>query len=372
MKSSKSSRILYYLAHPGIFFYATLWLMVLLVVGTIAQKDLGLYLAQQKYFSSWVFFQGPLPFPGGRLTLSIVFVNLTVYLVSDPKARKKLGLLVTHLGTLLLLVGGLLTAYFSSEGSMTIKEGDTSAIVQDYHLRELAFIDHRSTEHDTTTAFAMKTLHPGQILSHPTLGGTITVQAVFPHCEVVERSEPSAQYKGFGRQFSLVPRQRLKENEQNMFGLDVELRGFGDQSDGRYLLIEFIRVPQQLILADGGTATLTVRKKETPLPFSIELLDFEKKLHPGTGMAKSYKSIVHLWEEGQSRRVVIQMNEPLRHKGYTFYQASFIENGPTETTVLAVVKNFGRQFPYVSSLIMCLGLLIYLIEQLPRLIKRTS
>ena len=42
------------------------------------------------------------------------------------------------------------------------------------------------------------------------------------------------------------------------------------------------------------------------------------------------------------------MNAPLEHKGYTLYQASYAELGSGEATVLAVVQNYGRLFPYIS------------------------
>ena len=66
------------------------------------------------------------------------------------------------------------------------------------------------------------------------------------------------------------------------------------------------------------------------------------------------------------------MNEPLRHEGYTFFQASFSQTAQGETSVLAVVQNYGRLFPYISSIIMSLGLLIHLLMQLPKLIKRKA
>ena len=64
------------------------------------------------------------------------------------------------------------------------------------------------------------------------------------------------------------------------------------------------------------------------------------------------------------------MNEPLRYKGYTFYQSSFIETPDGETSVLAAVKNYGRMFPYISSIIMCIGLLIHLFMKLPALFNK--
>ena len=93
-------------------------------------------------------------------------------------------------------------------------------------------------------------------------------------------------------------------------------------------------------------------------------------MHPGTGIAKSYSSDINLIEDGISKRMLIKMNEPLRHRGYTFYQASFIESADGETTVLAAVKNYGRLFPYISSIIMCIGLLIHLTMKLPDLFKK--
>jgi len=66
------------------------------------------------------------------------------------------------------------------------------------------------------------------------------------------------------------------------------------------------------------------------------------------------------------------MNEPLRYKGYTFYQASFSQSESGETSILAVVKNYGRLFPYISSIIMSIGLLIHLLIKLPKLIRKRA
>ena len=84
-------------------------------------------------------------------------------------------------------------------------------------------------------------------------------------------------------------------------------------------------------------------------------------LHPGTDMAKSYSSDVILIDGDISRPVLIQMNEPLRYMDYTFYQSSFNEGPNVDTTILAVVKNYGRLFPYISSIIMCIGILFHML-----------
>ena len=86
-------------------------------------------------------------------------------------------------------------------------------------------------------------------------------------------------------------------------------------------------------------------------------------------MAKAYESDIRKVEDGVEEPVLISMNEPLRHGGYTFYQSSFIEGRGAETTVLSAVRNAGRLLPYISSLVMCLGLLIHLIVKVPTLIR---
>jgi len=101
--------------------------------------------------------------------------------------------------------------------------------------------------------------------------------------------------------------------------------------------------------------------ERTYLPFEIELSNFQKMMHPGTNIAKSFSSEIFLIENETQRRVLIEMNAPLRHKGYTFYQASFIEEGVKQTTVLATVKNYGRLFPYISTIIMCIGILYHML-----------
>ena len=123
-------------------------------------------------------------------------------------------------------------------------------------------------------------------------------------------------------------------------------------------------IPQEFDLFE-----VQLRPYRTYLPFEIELIDFKKEMHPGTNVAKSFSSQINLIENDVSRKVLIKMNEPLRHYDYTFYQASFIEDGDQQTTVLATVKNYGRMFPYISSIIMCIGVLLQMIIRLPKLFK---
>ena len=92
--------------------------LVLVLVGTLAQVDEGLYQAQTRYFRSffvWWSLSGSsglrLPvLPGVYLIGTVLLANLiAAHVKRFGLTRKKLGILMIHSGLVLLLVGQLLT-----------------------------------------------------------------------------------------------------------------------------------------------------------------------------------------------------------------------------------------------------------------------
>ena len=366
-------QIIKFCTSPKVFVFTLIWLMVLVVLGTLAQRDIGLYASQQKYFSSFITWVGNiLPMPGGRTALILIFLNLTFMLCTKNLWKiKKIGLLVMHIGALLLLIGGGLTAIFSSEGNMAINEGDQSNYVDDYHNMELTIVNTSKDNLDEFTVFDQPILRKGNILSHESLNFDIEIISYLKNCEAQRRtSHAGIQYKGMLKNFILSELKPEKENSQNRPGIMFRIPNSSgvDEIYGLFLGQSIV----QTATINSQDYELLIRRKRTYLPFTIELLDFKKVLYPGTGIAKSYSSEVNLIEKGVSRRVLIEMNKPLRHRGYTFFQSSFIESQEGETTVLAAVKNYGRLFPYISSIIMCVGLLIHLTMKLPGLFNKRT
>tara|TARA_B100000579_G_scaffold316480_1_gene266050 strand:+ start:4328 stop:5470 length:1143 start_codon:yes stop_codon:yes gene_type:complete len=360
------------ISSPLIFSYTVLWLIVLVFFGTIAQKDIGLYASQMKYFSSYYFtILGFIPLPGGRLTVIIMTINLFSSLFKKSLWKlKKIGIIIVHIGGLLLLLGGGITAYFSSEGNMVISEGDSSDHVNDYHTMELAFVNTSLEDSLEYTVFDSPILSVGNTIKYDNLGIEINIIDMIKNVRIENRISPSDSiYKGLLKDFVLLPKQPEKEATQNRPGIILKIEGTGQKTDGIYGIFLGQRTPDRFTLNDQNFFT-EFRRKRTYLPFAIQLADFEKIMHPGTDIAKSYSSEVNLIENDNSRRILIKMNEPLRHRGYTFYQASFIDDLPRETTVLATVKNHGRLFPYISSIIMSIGLLIHLLISLPKTLEK--
>ena len=367
-------QLIKFISSPKVFSYTVVWLIVIVFFGTIAQKDVGLYASQVKYFSSYYFlFAGFLPLPGGRITIIIMTVNLASSLFKKNLWKmKKLGIIIVHIGGLLLLIGGGITAKFSAEGNMVIGEGERSDHVDDYHDMELAFVNTSLQDSLEYTIFDAPLLGEGKRIKYDKLGIQIDIIDHIKNVRIESRISPADSiYKGFLNDFVIIPKQPDKENTQNRPGLIFKIEGTGKETDGIYGAFLGQRVPDTFEI--GGELFFTeFRRKRTYLPFAIELLDFKKVMHPGTNVAKSFSSEVNLIENKIPRRVLIQMNEPLRHRGYTFYQASFVDGLDKETTVLATVKNYGRMFPYISSIIMSIGLLIHLLINLPKMLKKRS
>jgi len=347
-------------------------MIILVFFGTIAQKDIGLYASQIKYFSSYYFtVLGFIPVPGGRLILFFMTINLGFSILKKNLWKmKKIGVIIVHLGGLLLLLGGGITAQFSSEGNMVISEGETLNYVDDYFDMELVFVNTSLNDSLEYTVFDAPLLQNGNKIIYDKFGIEIDIIDHLKNVRIENRISPANPiYKGFLNEFVLLPKRPEKEATQNRPGIIIKIEGISEDKDGIYGIFLGQKNPDTFEIGDNLFFT-EFRRKRTYLPFFINLLDFKKVMHPGTNVAKSYSSEIHLIENSIPRRVLIKMNEPLRHKGYTFYQASFVDGLERETSVFAIVKNYGRLFPYVSSIIMSIGLLIHLLIHLPKALKR--
>src|SRR5262245_21767555 len=122
--------------------------ILLVFIGTVAQADEGLYQAQARYFKHWYVFgfsfwghHIPLPLPGGYLLGTALLINLmAAHLARFKWAWSKAGILLTHAGVILLLVGQLTTDIFSYETQLRFVEGESKCYSESYRDYELAFV----------------------------------------------------------------------------------------------------------------------------------------------------------------------------------------------------------------------------------------
>lgn len=340
------------MASPSILFYAVPWLMILLTWGTITQKDLGLYRAHELYFGSWIVWAGGfIPLPGAYPTLTAITLSLILkFLLFSPWRAAKAGTIITHLGIIILMVGGLLTGMTQREAYLMLRTGQTSDKISDYHDRIMRIEKGGSPYRD----IPFSNIKAG---TNIVIGGTtIQVLETCYNCrpEPVEETEAR---KGLAARIALSEAPPEKENEANLSGITFKA------GDGIYVAMEEIPHHPEITDRDDVYAVSMIRAQSV-LPFSVRLEKFERDMHPGTDMARSFASTVMIEENGISWPYTIRMNEPLRYKGYTFYQSSFSIKPDGEYSILSVVQNKGRAFPYIASALIFAGLLLHLIIRL--------
>ena len=348
----QNKQAIYFLASPMLLHFTLPFVMLYLIAGTIAQKYIGLYDATKLYFSNIIFWVGDTaPLPGFPVLMALIFINLTAKLCfKSPWNIKNAGNIITHIGAMLLLLGGLFTALFSTEGYLDFTKGQRKSFVSDYHIRALTLYDKNG---NIIQSWPHANLQTGEILTESDNAITIEIIERCRNCKISPRANANETYRGMAQHMQITESPSRKTDEDNLAGLTLRI-----QNEIYTVLEDIPETPK--ITINNKTYRLVLERKKRQLPFSIELIEFKKENYQGTYMAKSYSSRVIIRDGDLEWESTIGMNAPLRYKGYTFFQSSFAQTPSGDLSVLAVVWNVGRAFPYISGLLMCLGMLLHL------------
>lgn len=112
------------------------------------------------------------------------------------------------------------------------------------------------------------------------------------------------------------------------------------------------------LFTDNAVYIVSYGNRRIDMGFSIKLKNFEIDRYQGTNRAMAYKSNV---EVPNVPSYEISMNEPLKYRGLTIYQASFEQdpgNGEPVASVFSVNQDPGRWVKYLGSLIMVIGIIM--------------
>lgn len=344
------------LAKAHTIFFVMPLLMIIMILGTVAQRYIGLHEAEKLFFTSWVIWIGPLPVPGMYPLIGIIALGLCAKLaLYSPWCKAQAGIIIAHAGVLLLLLGGLLTALTSEEGFIMLREGEMTRSVADYHARELAIIKNNVS----LLQVPLAALHDGLELHHEAIPFALRIESFCRNCTPSARAEQDPHYKDLAAKLIMTPAPLQPQDEDNQAGVMVAVSGVDAQQDGVYLSHEVMPRKPSIVVGDD-TFSIALRKVPRDLPFEVTLNHLSKQTHPGTDMAREYQSDITVKEQsGITWPASIRMNEPLRTHGYTLYQSSFVETQGAKFSVLAVVKNKGWLFPYMSSMLIAIGLIIH-------------
>ena len=342
--------------------------MILVFWGTLAQASQGLYLATEAFFHRfflWVEIGGrswPY-FPAGYTIGLFLLANLVaVHLTRFQWHWRKAGIHFIHGGLILLLIGELATSVWQEDYMLRLDEGQTKNYAEAFREVELVLIDITDPEIDRVFSVRGRNLAEGREFEFAELGLTARIKKHFPNSEMhlrrdVPHAEPSQATRGVGRQVAVFPQPRVTRMEdRDMVSAYVELIDSGEESLGTWFLASSL-VLNQAFTHHDRTLVIGLRQRRAYIPFSLELVAFTHHRYPGTDIPQTFSSELQLRaDQGDldGRRVEISMNQPFRHSGFTFYQSGF--DNDDQTSILQVVRNPSRWIPYISCILITLGM----------------
>jgi len=354
-------------------------LMVLVLACTLAQVNMGTVGAVKAYIRSFVVWydlpgsEYSIPvFPGGATVGLVLGANLVAAQARRLELSwKKAGLWIIHAGLILLFVGEFMTGLFQVDTRLTIEEGQTVNYVESPREYELAVVDVTDPTHDDVYGVP-ETLLTGDEVAVTGTPLVLKVKRYFRNAALSMRQPgdpPSPVTSGIGggvtvRELAPV----VSDDDVNRAAAIVEPVA-GGRSYGSWLVSAGLGARQQFT-HEGRTYVLVMRPKRTYLPYSLTLKKFSHDRYPGTDIPKNFSSLVTLENKakGERREVLIYMNQPLRYDGKAFYQASF---GKGDTlSILQVVENPGWLLPYISCVLVTLGLIVHFAIALRRGFRR--
>ena len=355
--------------------------LILIFFGTLDQVQYGIWHTQELYFESflvvWTFPEhAPLgqhlhwiriPMPGGYLLGGMLLINLLAAHFNRFKLSwAKCGIFLIHSGLILLLISELMTDILAVESQMPVDEGGTSNYSQGFRENELVFIDRSHPEHDSVHAIPASLLKPGKRINVPNTPLSIRTVRYHGNAEIgrATRGSPaeSIATRGAAVRMGIIVNPKpetYSEDEINTVTAFVEVIKDED-SLGTWLVSNVMdeRFPPQMVDAGDRSFEIALRFTRHYYPFEIELIDFKHEKYPGTEVPFNFSSEVKVTHQDSTKnqKALIYMNHPLRYEGLTFFQASFANQD--KTSIFQVVRNPGWLLPYLSVLLMGLGMCV--------------
>lgn len=355
--------------------------IVLVFAGTIAQVQLGLYQAQTEYFRRFFVYWAlgdtgirvPV-FPGGYLLGLLLLLNISVVAFRRfAFTKNKIGIWLIHLGLILLFVGQLLTDLLSVESMLHLREGETKNYSERPREAELVLVDRSQPDRDRVITVPESRLGRGGTMALPGTPLRLTVERYYRNSTLerltAERPGQPAASQGIGRSVEAIGLPHATEmNRRDVPSVVVRLST--DSGDlGTWLASEYINQSQHIHVGDRAY-DLSMRPRREYKPYSMTLLKFTHDRYPGTQIPKNFSSRVRLQNPstGEDREVLIYMNNPLRYDGKTFYQSSF--DTDDRGSVLQVVRNPSWLTPYLSCVLVSIGLTVQFMTHLVPYVRR--
>jgi len=368
--------------------------VLLLLVGlltwlaTLEQVDSGLYATLNKYFDWRSIYLIPvigrtkiwIPLPGGYWVCLLLFLNLLLGgILRARKGWKHAGILIAHSGILFLLAGGGVAHLFSQRGNLAVTEGKTSDVAEDYYDTVVEVAEVKEGKIDSVRVVDGKYLGEGDgsgstLARLPGLPFDLEISGFVRNARVVsaERMEPRGGVTVVDGYFParLAEEKQAETNNPACYAKVV----LGNGGMGAPFILSSLALQPFTVSEGGRIFVISMGKRQWVLPFAVRLDQFTVEFHPGTMKPKAFTSVIHRVESGREAGVTIRMNEPMRYKGYTFFQASYGPQGamPGQKmySVFEVVRNPADKWPEYSLYVVSFGLLTHFLIKLAAHFRR--
>ncbi len=347
----KYNNILSGFSSPRLFFFLSLYLFVLVFFATIMQKYIGLHQVQEEYFSVFFIKSFIVPFPGGYFILLMIFINLFLKITFKTNFKiSNFGVSLCHIGVLLLLFSGFINVILLREGNISLKVQNHKNYFYSKNSIQMSVFDKKNKFLFSIPEDELKKIKK---IKNDKISFSIEILQFSKNTLFLKKKLKDSYFSGFGGLFLLRKKKLEKKPEKNIAGIIFRITLRDDFKSKKYSIIQGMK-------EDCVDYKFLIERSKTYIPFYVELIKFKKELHHLTNKAKKYNSFIFIIENNKKQSFLIKMNNPLRYSGYIFYQSSYIEDIDGVSSILAVVQNNNYFMPYISSMLMSLGLIVYI------------
>ena len=256
-------------------------------------------------------------------------------------SRGKLGIMLFHLSIAVIIIGAGITRFAGETGSINIREGSSSDVLQlDETVVNLKVL------RDSTVIFQNQQKVRPNKFNQEYYQKTLALDGIDLKIESMVYSRSEMQYP--------VSKFRIMEN-----GELVEA-----------FVYHYSPEPPTAVKFGDVTVILSIEKKEQILPFKLYLDSFIVERYPGSQSPSSFVSYVRVNDAKQNKRFnySVYMNHILKYRGYRFFQASYNED--ELGTILSVNHDpVGSTVTYLGYILLALGMLKALTDKRSRFVK---
>ncbi len=416
-KKSIPARFLDWLAGFGLATSLLLILLALTWLATLEQVHHGLHATLEKYFNpkeliifpdAAVFFSDLAgkdkklpPLPGGYWVCALLVINLMLGgLIRIRKSPRTIGVLLAHFGIIFMIIAGGVAQLSEERGLMMLSEKEgtglptTSDFAQSLTETTVEILEVKDGKTVGPVHFVedkyykdLEGADDRRIVRLPKLPFDLEFIRYVQNAKVVSaNSMAPSRGEPIVDGWFLYAQEPGKLTEQDTPGIHAKVLGRDGKNGEPFLLAvpepdTFAARTPFTVHADGRTFAIRMEKRIWPVPFQVRLKDARSEYFPHTTKPKFFESDIVRIEDGRESEVFIEMNEPMRYAGLTFYQHTMINSAPRdggEATIsgFEVVRNPSDQWPkysiYIAGFGLCLHFLIKLWSFLTRGKSKTA